>query len=104
MSLSFVDLFAGCGGFSLGLEKAGLKGVLHLEMDEWACETLKANFDKDVKINSTVDENLIGGMIIKVGSRMIMVRLHILYRLLQKLMKLDIGSAKRLVGVLRTID
>jgi DNA (cytosine-5)-methyltransferase 1 len=47
MSLSFVDLFAGCGGFSLGLEKAGLKGVLHLEMDEWACETLKANFDKD---------------------------------------------------------
>lgn len=40
----------------------------------------------------------------KVGSRMIMVRLHILYRLLQKLMKLDIGSAKRLVGVLRTID
>lgn len=47
MSLTFIDLFAGCGGFSLGLEKAGLKGVLHLELDEWACETLKANFDKD---------------------------------------------------------
>ena len=47
MSLSFIDLFAGCGGFSLGLEKAGLKGALHLELDEWACDTLKANFDKD---------------------------------------------------------
>ncbi|NDY82325.1 DNA cytosine methyltransferase [Orrella sp. NBD-18] len=47
MSLSFIDLFAGCGGFSLGLEKAGLRGVLHLELDEWACETLTANFDKE---------------------------------------------------------
>ena len=40
----------------------------------------------------------------KVGSRMTMVRLHILYRLLHKLLKLDIASAKRLVGVLRTIN
>jgi len=34
-------------------------------------KTLKANFGKDININSTVDENLIGGMIVKVGSRMI---------------------------------
>jgi DNA (cytosine-5)-methyltransferase 1 len=46
MPLSFIDLFAGCGGFSLGLERAGLKGVLHLELDEWACETLAANFER----------------------------------------------------------
>jgi F-type H+-transporting ATPase subunit delta len=40
------------------------------QLDKLA-KSLKANFDKDVNINSSVDENLIGGMIVKVGSRMI---------------------------------
>jgi F-type H+-transporting ATPase subunit delta len=40
------------------------------QLDKLA-KTLKANFGKDININSTVDENLIGGMIVKVGSRMI---------------------------------
>ena len=34
-------------------------------------ETLKEKFGKDVKINATVDESLIGGLVVKVGSRMI---------------------------------
>jgi len=34
-------------------------------------KTLKANIGKDVKINATVDESLIGGLIVKVGSKMI---------------------------------
>jgi len=34
-------------------------------------KTLKASFGKDVKINLTVDESLIGGLIVKVGSKMI---------------------------------
>jgi len=33
--------------------------------------TLKKSVGKDVKIKTTVDENLIGGLIIKVGSKMI---------------------------------
>jgi F-type H+-transporting ATPase subunit delta len=40
------------------------------QLDKLA-KSLKANFDKDVNIKSSVDENLIGGMIVKVGSRMI---------------------------------
>ena len=32
---------------------------------------LKKSVGKDVKINSTVDENLIGGLVVKVGSKMI---------------------------------
>ena len=40
------------------------------QLDKLA-KTLKANFDKDININSTIDENLIGGMIVKVGSQMI---------------------------------
>ncbi|MBF9034141.1 F0F1 ATP synthase subunit delta [Rhodobacterales bacterium HKCCE2091] len=34
-------------------------------------ETLKAAVGKDVKINQTVDESLIGGLVVKVGSKMI---------------------------------
>ncbi len=34
-------------------------------------ETLKTTVGKDVKINQTVDESLIGGLIVRVGSRMI---------------------------------
>lgn len=34
-------------------------------------ETLKASVGKDVKLNVTVDESLIGGLVVKVGSRMI---------------------------------
>ena len=34
-------------------------------------KTLKSNVGKDVKINATVDESLIGGLVVKVGSKMI---------------------------------
>jgi F-type H+-transporting ATPase subunit delta len=38
---------------------------------EALAETLKASVGKDVKLDVTVDEGLIGGLVIKVGSRMI---------------------------------
>ena len=34
-------------------------------------KTLKERFGKDIKINVTVDESIIGGLIVKVGSKMI---------------------------------
>ncbi|MDA7423215.1 F0F1 ATP synthase subunit delta [Thalassococcus lentus] len=34
-------------------------------------ETLKAKVGSDVKINATVDESLIGGLVVKMGSKMI---------------------------------
>lgn len=40
----FVDLFAGCGGLSLGLSLAGLRGVFAIERDEMAFETFAQNF------------------------------------------------------------
>lgn len=39
----FIDLFAGCGGFSLGLSMAGLKGRFAIERDAMAFDTLEAN-------------------------------------------------------------
>lgn len=41
---SFADLFAGCGGLSLGLVQAGLKGQFAIERDAMAFETFSANF------------------------------------------------------------
>jgi DNA (cytosine-5)-methyltransferase 1 len=43
-SHSFVDLFAGCGGLSLGLSQAGLLGKFAIERDPMAFETFSTNF------------------------------------------------------------
>ncbi len=40
----FVDLFCGCGGFSLGLERAGLQCLAAIDFDPEATATFRANF------------------------------------------------------------
>jgi DNA (cytosine-5)-methyltransferase 1 len=39
----FIDLFAGCGGLSLGLMTSGWRGVLAVEQDSFAFESLRRN-------------------------------------------------------------
>ncbi|MEI7587078.1 DNA cytosine methyltransferase [Runella sp.] len=41
--MTFIDLFAGAGGFSLGFEMAGGECLLMLERDEWAFTSYKSN-------------------------------------------------------------
>ena len=43
-----IDLFAGCGGFSLGLHKAGFQNLLAIEWDESCFETFTANINPRV--------------------------------------------------------
>ncbi|MDF2144640.1 DNA cytosine methyltransferase [Knoellia sp. p5-6-4] len=38
-----IDLFAGAGGFSLGVEMAGYTVTHALEIDAWACDTIRTN-------------------------------------------------------------
>jgi DNA (cytosine-5)-methyltransferase 1 len=40
---TFIDVFAGCGGLSLGLMQAGWKGLFAIEADRFAFETLEHN-------------------------------------------------------------
>lgn len=40
----FIDLFAGCGGLSLGLSQAGWQGAFAIEREPMAFETYSANF------------------------------------------------------------
>ena len=41
--LNYIDLFAGCGGLSLGLHQAGWKGVFAIEKSQDAFKTLHYN-------------------------------------------------------------
>ncbi|KAM3115081.1 DNA cytosine methyltransferase [Phormidesmis sp. 146-33] len=41
--LTAIDLFAGAGGFGLGFEMAGFGVPLSVEVDAWACDTLRHN-------------------------------------------------------------
>jgi len=43
---AFIDLFAGCGGLSLGLKQAGWRGVFAVERDSMAFATFRRNFLK----------------------------------------------------------
>jgi DNA (cytosine-5)-methyltransferase 1 len=47
---TFIDLFSGCGGLSLGLTSAGLEGQFAIERDPMAFETFSDNFLGDRKV------------------------------------------------------
>lgn len=44
---TFLDLFSGCGGFSYGLEQAGLKCLAGVDHNEHAINTFRENHSKD---------------------------------------------------------
>ena len=70
----------------LTAEVISAKELTKGQLDKLA-KTLKSNFSKDIKINASVDESLIGGMIVKVGSRMIDTTIQAKLNSLQNVMK-----------------
>jgi len=62
------------------------KALTKAQSDKLA-KTLKAKFGKTVSINATVDESLIGGLIVKVGSKMIDTSIRSKLNSLQNAMK-----------------
>jgi len=51
-----VDLFAGAGGFGVGFELAGFSVPLSLEMDSWACDTLRYNHPGMIVLQQDIRE------------------------------------------------
>lgn len=57
-TLKFGDLFCGAGGFTRGLEQAGLECVLGAEYNEYAVEAYRKNFKHEcLKIDLSTEEN-----------------------------------------------
>ena len=52
--MKIIDLFAGCGGLSLGFELAGFEIPLAIEKDEWASETYKYNHPNTTVITGDI--------------------------------------------------
>lgn len=46
-ALTCLDLFCGCGGFSLGMQRAGFQVLAAIDFNEEAISTFKANFPKE---------------------------------------------------------
>ena len=61
--------------------------ALSAEQSKSLAATLKAKVGKDVKLNTTVDETLIGGLIVKLGSTMIDTSIKAKLSALQNAMK-----------------
>ena len=54
--MNVIDLFAGCGGLSLGFEMAGFNIPLAVEKDEWASETYKFNHPNTTVITNDITQ------------------------------------------------
>lgn len=54
--MSVLDLFSGAGGFSLGLEQAGLFTKYAVEMDKFAAETFSSNFNDARVLHTSVTD------------------------------------------------
>ncbi|WP_152461220.1 F0F1 ATP synthase subunit delta [Roseivivax sp. THAF30] len=72
-----------------GLVTADVTTAVELssEQSKKLAETLKASVGRDVQIKTTVDESLIGGLIVKVGSKMIDTSIRSKLSSLQNAMK-----------------
>ena len=55
----FIDLFAGCGGLSEGFYKQGYKALLHLEIDDTACKTLRTRMKHYGYSDDEVEESVL---------------------------------------------
>lgn len=52
--LTYIDLFSGAGGFSLGFDRANFKNIFSLDIESEFCKTYKANFPNHTLITKDI--------------------------------------------------
>lgn len=62
---TFIDLFAGCGGFSEGFYNEGFKSLSHVDIDQACCNTLSHRLRAKGYSNDEISNNIICGDITK---------------------------------------
>lgn len=65
---NFIDLFAGCGGLSEGFYKQGFNALAHIEINHFACETLKTrmkHYGYDNADSAVMEEDITVSDIVK---------------------------------------
>ena len=61
MGLTFIDMFAGIGGFHSGMEQAGHKCVGWIEWDKYARKSYQAMYDTEEIYNAKDIQTVSGG-------------------------------------------
>lgn len=61
--INFIDLFAGCGGLTEGFYKQGYNALAHVEINHFACETLKTRmrhygYNEEIVKNSVLEYDI----------------------------------------------
>ena len=51
---TYIDLFSGAGGFSLGFEKAGFENLFSIDVEPRFCETYRFNFPEHLLIEDNI--------------------------------------------------
>lgn len=74
--LPVISLFSGAGGLDFGLEAAGFRTAVCLEMDKWCCATLRANRDWPIlerRIEEVSTDEILAAGALKAGEAALLV-------------------------------
>ncbi len=59
--LTFIDLFAGCGGFSEGFYSEGFESIVHVDIDTPCCETIRERMSYYKYSEKLIQEGVVCG-------------------------------------------
>lgn len=54
VSLNYIDLFSGAGGFSLGFDRQGFKNIFAIDKESNFCKTYRHNFEKHLLLEKDI--------------------------------------------------
>jgi len=55
-NITYIDLFCGAGGFSLGLDECGFDNLFSIDIEPTFCSTYKTNFPKHILIQKDISK------------------------------------------------